>query len=98
VLDLLSFGANFEEVLEDYPYLRTRRHPRLDRIRSAAERPRSLAFRVKFLIDNQLPPALAEIIVNELESDAVHAADIGLSNAIDKAIWEHARAQSLQYR
>jgi predicted nuclease of predicted toxin-antitoxin system len=50
---------------------------------------------VKFLIDNQLPPALARIIGRELGSEAVHVADVGLQEATDAQLWEYASAAGL---
>ena len=44
---------------------------------------------MRFLVDAQLPPAL----VRHLEAkghEAKHVTDIGLGNARDQAIWEHA--------
>jgi len=45
---------------------------------------------VKFLVDNQLPPALARFIQDELGAEAVDVADIGLRDASDVTIWKHA--------
>ncbi len=44
---------------------------------------------MKFLIDNQLPPALARLIETELQSDAQHVADVGLRDASDAEIWSY---------
>jgi predicted nuclease of predicted toxin-antitoxin system len=44
---------------------------------------------VQFLIDAQLPPALARSL-EAAGHDAVHVADVGLLRADDPAIWEHA--------
>ena len=44
---------------------------------------------VRFLIDAQLPPALARYL-EFIGHDAVHVADVGLLRADDRAIWEHA--------
>jgi len=44
---------------------------------------------VKFLIDNQLPSALARHI-QQLGIDSIHVSDIGLEAATDQQIWEHA--------
>ncbi len=42
---------------------------------------------MSFLIDNQLPPALARLIQNELKANAIHVADIGLRDATDEEVW-----------
>lgn len=44
---------------------------------------------MKFLIDAQLPPALARAISNE-GHDAFHVRDIDLTSASDHAVWEEA--------
>ncbi len=44
---------------------------------------------MRFLIDAQLPPALARWIA-ERGHEAVHVFDLGLGDASDKAIWNHA--------
>jgi len=44
---------------------------------------------VKFLIDAQLPPLLA-VWLQEAGHEAVHVRDIGLREADDGAIWDHA--------
>lgn len=48
---------------------------------------------MKFLVDAQLPPALARRI-RELGHEAEHVHDIGLGQATDAAIWEYATATS----
>lgn len=45
---------------------------------------------MNFLIDAQLPPALARWIVSQ-GHQATHVFDIGLQTADDPAIWERAR-------
>ena len=45
---------------------------------------------MKFLIDAQLPPALARWL-GEGGHQAVHVADIGFLTARDAAIWSHAQ-------
>jgi predicted nuclease of predicted toxin-antitoxin system len=47
---------------------------------------------VRFLVDAQLPPALAHHL-QSLGHDAIHVADIGLASARDREIWDHADAQ-----
>jgi predicted nuclease of predicted toxin-antitoxin system len=49
---------------------------------------------VKFLIDNQLPPALANFLIRKGHL-AEHVFDIGLSEANDTEIYRHAAANSL---
>lgn len=44
---------------------------------------------MRFLVDAQLPPALARII-GELGHDGIHVADVGLIAASDSTIWEQA--------
>jgi predicted nuclease of predicted toxin-antitoxin system len=46
---------------------------------------------VRFLVDAQLPPALARHLV-ALGHEATHAADAGLLKAGDREIWERAVA------
>lgn len=46
---------------------------------------------LRFLIDAQLPPALAERLA-EMGFEASHVSRIGLGDASDLAIWRHARA------
>lgn len=47
---------------------------------------------MRFLIDNQLPPALARFIDNELGCEATHVADVGLGDAPDAEVWQYASA------
>jgi len=44
---------------------------------------------VKFLVDAQLPPALAQWL-REAGHDAIHVDDLGLCEAPDEVIWERA--------
>lgn len=46
-----------------------------------------------FLVDNQLPPALARWIAEQPESSASHVAEIGMSEASDADIWRFAGEQ-----
>jgi predicted nuclease of predicted toxin-antitoxin system len=46
---------------------------------------------VRFLIDAQLPPGLAQHLV-DLGHEAVHVGDVGLLAARDQDIWQHAVA------
>jgi len=48
---------------------------------------------VKFLVDNQLPVALAKRLI-ALGHDARHVLDVGLDKASDTEIWKHATTQS----
>jgi predicted nuclease of predicted toxin-antitoxin system len=50
---------------------------------------------VKFLVDNQLPPALARLIDSEFGADAVHVAEVGLRDATDAELWAYASDQDL---
>ena len=42
---------------------------------------------MKFLVDNQLPPARARFIQADLGYDAVHVIDVGLRDAGDAEVW-----------
>jgi predicted nuclease of predicted toxin-antitoxin system len=44
---------------------------------------------MRFLVDAQLPPALARWLVSQAH-EAVHVVDCGLERADDRAIWNHA--------
>ncbi len=44
---------------------------------------------MRFVVDAQLPPALARAL-SELGHEAVHVADIGLNGATDFTIWKEA--------
>jgi predicted nuclease of predicted toxin-antitoxin system len=44
---------------------------------------------VNFLVDNQLPPALARFIQIEYKSQARHVIDVGLRDASDAEIWRY---------
>ena len=54
-----------------------------------AGRPRRCASRMKFLVDNQLPVALAKWM-QSAGVQAQHVLDIGLEHATDADIWDHA--------
>jgi predicted nuclease of predicted toxin-antitoxin system len=45
---------------------------------------------VKFLVDNQLPPALARFIAEDLRVEALHVVDVGLRDGTDDEIWVYA--------
>ena len=45
---------------------------------------------MKFLVDNQLPTALARLITSQ-GHDCEHVLDIALSSSSDREIWEYAR-------
>lgn len=47
---------------------------------------------MRFLIDSQLPPALARWIAAQ-GHDAQHVADLGMAGATDRAIWNRAVEQ-----
>jgi predicted nuclease of predicted toxin-antitoxin system len=47
---------------------------------------------VRFLVDNQLSPALVRFL-NERGHDARHVLDLGLDEAADSAIWRRAAAE-----
>jgi len=48
---------------------------------------------VKFLVDNQLPSALAKLLVSRGHV-ASHVLDLGLDSATDTEIWNYAEANS----
>jgi predicted nuclease of predicted toxin-antitoxin system len=50
---------------------------------------------VTFLVDNQLPTALARLIQHEFREQAEHVADLGLRDASDAALWKYASAEDL---
>lgn len=49
---------------------------------------------MKFIVDAQLPPALAKLL-RDHGHDAVHVADVGLRHADDTDIWQAALDQAL---
>jgi predicted nuclease of predicted toxin-antitoxin system len=44
---------------------------------------------VKFLVDNQLPPALARFLQSDLGVGGIHVSDIGLQRASDVDLWSY---------
>jgi predicted nuclease of predicted toxin-antitoxin system len=50
---------------------------------------------VRFLVDNQLPPALARFISEELRVEALHVMDVGLRNGADSDVWTYASEMDL---
>ncbi len=47
---------------------------------------------MKFLVDNQLPPALARFIETDLGGEATHVADVDLREASAAEVWRYATA------
>ena len=45
---------------------------------------------MKFLVDNQLPPAIARFISDDLHVEAWHVVDAGLRDASDLDLWQYA--------
>ena len=45
---------------------------------------------MKFLVDNQLPPALARFISDELCTETLHVVDVGLQQSGDADVWTYA--------
>jgi len=45
---------------------------------------------VKFLVDANLPPALARWLASQ-GHEAYHVSDLGMTSMSDRAIWQHAR-------
>ena len=50
---------------------------------------------MNFLIDNQLPPALARFIQSELNCSAIHVVDAGMRDASDAEVWRYASKRDL---
>ena len=51
---------------------------------------------MRFVVDNQLPPALARFIGSEFDCSSLHVIDIGLRNASDAEIWRYcSKSQSV---
>jgi predicted nuclease of predicted toxin-antitoxin system len=50
---------------------------------------------LKFLVDNQLPPALARFIAAELQAETAHVSDLSLRDSSDADIWQYATANDL---
>ena len=50
---------------------------------------------MNFLVDNQLPPALARFISQDLGAKAHHVVDLGLRDASDLQIWHYASRSEL---
>lgn len=50
---------------------------------------------MNFLVDNQLPPALAQFIRTDLGAQAVHVSEIKLDRASDRQIWQYASEHDL---
>jgi predicted nuclease of predicted toxin-antitoxin system len=48
---------------------------------------------LRFLVDAQLPPALAEVL-RRAGHEADHVAELGMATALDEQIWEEAIARS----
>jgi len=42
---------------------------------------------MRFLVDAQLPPALARFLAENMREDAIHVVDIGLPNTTDNVIY-----------
>jgi predicted nuclease of predicted toxin-antitoxin system len=92
VPELLSVGATFDEVLKDYPDLEREDILARHSIRRPADGPSRSPVCVRFLIDNQLPPALARFINSEPGCEATHVTDVGLRDASDAEVWQYASA------
>ena len=50
---------------------------------------------MNFLVDNQLPPALARFLNNELKQNAMHVLDLDLRDASDAELWSYASTNKL---
>ena len=49
---------------------------------------------MKFLVDNQLPAALAKLLVSRGQ-EAIHVLEVGLDAAKDDEVWKHAAENSM---
>jgi len=49
---------------------------------------------VKFLVDNQLPAALAKFLASHGQ-EAIHVLEVGLDAAKDEEVWNHAAKNSI---
>jgi uncharacterized protein (DUF433 family) len=92
VLELLSAGATFDDVLEDYPYLERKDISAAIQYAARQNGSPSSPVGVRFLTDNQLPPALARFMDTEPCCEARHVADVGLRDASDEEVWQYASA------
>jgi predicted nuclease of predicted toxin-antitoxin system len=50
---------------------------------------------VRFLVDNQLPPALARFIQYDLGAEALHVVDLNMRETSDRQVWRYASANGL---
>ena len=50
---------------------------------------------MRFIVDNQLPPALARFISEDLGAQAVHVIDVGLRDEGDANVWAYASENDL---
>ncbi len=87
-----EFRREFRRDPQRLPLSRARRHLRGDRVGGSADRSPGRPVCVKFVVDNQLPPALARLIQNEFGAEAAHVADIGLRDASDVDLWRYSSA------
>jgi predicted nuclease of predicted toxin-antitoxin system len=86
VLDLLAAGATREEILTDYPYLEAEDLAAvLEFAAKQNDHPVLRSAWLRFLVDAQLPPALARHIESR-GHHAEHVADLGLDKATDVRI------------
>jgi predicted nuclease of predicted toxin-antitoxin system len=50
---------------------------------------------VKFLVDNQLPPALARFLRSDLGVEGIYVSDVGLQRASDVDLWSYSSNNGL---
>lgn len=81
VLELLANGASFEEVLADYSFLE-REDIFAAMEYAASSRSHSPPGIVKFLVDNQLPAALARFLTSR-GAECDHVLDLDMADASD---------------
>ena len=88
VLRLLAGGLSEQQILSEYPYLQTGDIRECLRFAAASVMERELRLSrtaLKFLVDNALPPLLAELLV-KAGHDAVHVRDYAMQVASDDVI------------
>ena len=94
VLDLLAAGGRPRGNFSGLSAAGGRRHYRRAGICRASERPsRAARGLMRFLVDAQLPPALARWLADKGHK-AAHVGDLGMQAAADAAIWDYALASS----
>ena len=97
VLDLLAAGATRDEILADYPYLEAEDIAAvLEFAAKQNDHPVLRSARLRFLVDAQLPPALARFIESRGQK-AEHVADLALETAPGSRVRASLVATSITY-